>query len=284
MDHHQPIMLRDLAENWVREAAYAIERRRRELGDLRPYTLTKSSSVDPVTVVDTMAEELLVEAITRQRPGDGIIAEEGTEERSTTGVSWIIDPIDGTVNFLYGIPNYAVSLAAAVDGHVIAGAVINAAGGTEGAGGSVYRAARGYGAQVVRGGAVQDMRASREENLAQALVATGFSYQAARRKQQATALTKILPEVRDIRRQGSAALDLCAVAEGRVDAFYEHGIHCWDYAAGALIAQEAGAVVHTPALSVPGGEFHRVLVAAPGIAEPLAELLDAAGAGPQLGA
>ncbi|WP_082422148.1 inositol monophosphatase family protein [Corynebacterium oculi] len=277
MEQQELISLRDLAEGLVCMAASAIEEKREELGDVRPYTLTKSSAVDPVTVVDTMAEEFLVETLLERRPGDGIIAEEGSARRSTTGVSWIIDPIDGTVNFLYGIPRYAVSLAAAIDGHVVAGAVINVADG------SLYRAARGQGAQVLRGDSEEELHASSVEEAARALVATGFSYSAARREQQAKALCAILPQVRDIRRLGSAALDLCAVAEGHADAYYEHGIHCWDYAAGSLIAQEAGAVVETPALSVPGEEFRRTLAAAPGIAAEIGRLLDAAGAGERLG-
>ncbi|MBC3185419.1 inositol monophosphatase [Corynebacterium sp. zg-331] len=276
-DDRDPTLLRDLAQDWVRQAAAAIEKKKAELGDLRPYTFTKTSSVDPVTVVDTMTEELLVEAIAARRSGDGIIAEEGSSQRSTTGVSWIIDPIDGTVNFLYGLAHYAVSLAAAIDGTVVAAAVMNVADG------SLYRAARGCGAQVVRGKRVTQLRVTETQQAAQALVATGFSYHAARRAQQARALQEILPRVRDIRRLGSAALDLCAVAEGRVDAYYEHGIHCWDYAAGALIAQEAGAVVEAPALSVPGEECRRTFAAAPGVAAEMKRVIDDAGAGTRLG-
>ncbi|WPF65230.1 inositol monophosphatase family protein [Corynebacterium sp. 22KM0430] len=278
MDQQELASLRNLAQGWVSEAASAIRERKAELGDLRPYTLTKSSAVDPVTVVDTMAEELLVDRIAERRPGDGIIAEEGSAQRSTTGVSWIIDPIDGTVNFLYGIPRYAVSLAAAIDGQVVAGAVINVADG------SLYHAARGQGALVLRGDGEEELRVSGASEAARALVATGFSYHAPRREQQATALGTILPRVRDIRCLGSAALELCAVAEGHLDAYYEHGIHCWDYAAGSLIAQEAGAVVEAPALSVPGEEFHRTLAAAPGIAAEIRGLLDASGAGVRLSA
>lgn len=277
VDQQELTSLRDLAQGWVSEAAAAIREKKAELGDLRPYSMTKSSPVDPVTVVDTMAEELLVEAITARRPGDGIVAEEGSTRRAETGVSWIIDPIDGTVNFLYGLPHYAVSLAAAIDGIVVAGAVINVADG------SLYCAARGHGAQVRRGGWVADLRASGATDPARALVGTGFSYHAKRRAQQAAALGAVLPQVRDIRRLGSAALDLCAVAEGHLDAYYEHGIHCWDYAAGSLIAREAGAVVAAPALSVPGGEYRRTLAAAPGIAAEIERILDAAGAGEQLG-
>ncbi|MGV0341094.1 inositol monophosphatase family protein [Corynebacterium mastitidis] len=280
-DHHEPMTLCRLAQEWVERAARAIAAKRAELGDVRAYALTKSSPVDPVTVVDTMAEEMLVAEIRRRHPGDGIIAEEGSQERSTTGVSWIIDPIDGTVNFLYGLPHYAVSLAAAIDGEVVAGAVINVADG------SLYYAARGCGAWVRAAGepgAGERLRVSGATSLDRALVATGFSYRAERRARQADALGRLLPEVRDIRRQGSAALDLCAVAQGRVDAYYEHGIHCWDYAAGMVIAREDGAVVDAPALSVPGEEGRRTLAATPGVAEELARLLDEAGAGASLNA
>ncbi|WP_179948260.1 inositol monophosphatase family protein [Corynebacterium liangguodongii] len=233
---------------------------------------TKSSEVDPVTVVDRASEEFIAREIARLRPGDGIVGEEGTHDAGTTGVQWIVDPIDGTVNFLYGIPSYAVSLGVAVDGQLVAGAVCNPATG------ELFSAARGCGARVQRGGKSREITASQATRLAHSLVATGFSYSSQRRASQAEILTEVLPRVRDIRRAGSAALDLCAVACGRVDAYFEHGTHPWDYAAGAVIAAEAGATVHHPGLDAEGAQGRLTAAAAPGVWAEFAALLKNAGA------
>ncbi|WIM69890.1 inositol monophosphatase family protein [Corynebacterium suedekumii] len=239
----------------------------------REVMATKSSSVDPVTVVDTMAEEHIATRLAELRPDDGLIGEEGNERASRSGVSWVVDPIDGTVNFLYGIPEYAVSIAAAVDGEVVAGAVVNAATGV------VYSAAAGEGA--TRDG--QPLRCTTVEDPSRALLATGFSYSASRRRAQAELLTRILPQVRDIRRMGAAALDLCRVAEGSVDAYYEHGINCWDYAAGLVIARESGAVARVPRLSTPGSLGEVTFVAAGPLAPALTSVLTEAGVFTSLG-
>jgi myo-inositol-1(or 4)-monophosphatase len=183
-------------------------------------------------------------------------------------VRWVIDPIDGTVNYLYGLPQYAVSLAAEVDGEVVAGVVHNAATGEE------WTAVRG-------GGAYRDGRrltGSTATDLAQALVATGFGYDAARRAHQARVLAGLIPRVRDIRRIGAASIDLCLAAEGAVDAYYEKGLNAWDQAAGGLVATEAGLLVTGLAGAAPGPDL--VLAAPPGLYGAVHDLLvelDAAG-------
>lgn len=269
------LQLQQIAETIAVEAAEAISRKRAELGVIRAVTQTKSSPVDPVTIVDTFAEEFIVGRLAQLRPGDGVLGEEGSESAGTTGITWIIDPIDGTVNFLYGLPQYAVSIAAARNGDVIAGAVINITTG------ELYSAARGGGAMVksATGGRVgeQELHCNRVTDVSHALVATGFGYASARRRMQAEVVAKLLPEVRDIRRMGSAALDLCAVAAGHVDAHFEHGLNAWDYAAGALIAAEAGAEIHIPPLSSAGAHGELTLVAAPGVFDQLWDVLEQAG-------
>lgn len=260
--------LRDIAVLIARETADLIR-----AAEVREVMGTKSSSVDPVTVVDTMAEEHIATRLAELRPDDGLIGEEGNERASASGVSWVVDPIDGTVNFLYGIPEYAVSIAAAVDGEVVAGAVINAATGV------IYSAAAGHGA--TRDGA--SIHCTTGDDPSTALLATGFSYSATRRRAQAELLTRVLPQVRDIRRMGAAALDLCRVAEGSVDAYYEHGINCWDYAAGLIIAREAGAVARVPRLSTPGSYGEVTFVAAGPLAPALTDVLGEAGVLTSLG-
>lgn len=228
----------------ARGAADAIAAKREELGEVRAYSQSKSSPVDPVTVVDTLAEEFITARLHELRPHDGFIGEEGTSEASLSGVTWIADPIDGTVNFIYGLPQYAVSLAAAIDGHVVAGCVINVR--TQ----EVYLAARGQGSWLLeRNAEPRRLSCSEETRISLALMATGFAYSSARREEQAKILGEVLPAFRDIRRMGSAALDLCALARGWVDAYYEHGLNSWDYAAGILIAEEAGAKIFAPELS-----------------------------------
>ncbi len=193
----------------------------------------KSSPTDIVTEADRASEELIRERLLGARPQDGFIGEEGHDEPGTSGVRWIVDPIDGTVNYLYGLPHYAVSVAAAHEGRVVAGAVVAPALGLE------YAATLGGGATL--GGVPLGRRESPE--LAQALVGTGFSYEREIRAHQAEAVARMLPRVRDIRRIGSCALDLCAVATGSLDAYVEEGPHVWDHAAGGLVATECGARV-----------------------------------------
>src|SRR3954452_3218145 len=210
---------------------------------------TKSSDVDVVTESDRSAERLIRRALLDARPGDAVVGEEGDDQAGTSGVRWIVDPIDGTVNFLYGIPQYAVSIAAEVDGEVVAGVVLNVATGAE------YTATLGGPAR--RDGVPIRVRAT--VPLAERLIGTGFSYEARQREIQAATLLRLLPRIRDIRRFGSCALDLCAVAQGSLDGYLEEGVNLWDHAAGGLVARSAGARVETD-LGV-GGRL--IVIAAP---------------------
>jgi myo-inositol-1(or 4)-monophosphatase len=229
---------------------------------------TKSTSTDVVTAADKATERYVIDALHERRPGEAVLGEESGESTGTGAVRWILDPIDGTVNYLYGLPQYAVSLAAEVDGVVVAGVVRNAANGEE------WTATRGGGA--FRAG--RRLAGSAVTELGQTLLATGFGYSAARRAHQARVVAKVLPLVRDIRRFGAAALDLCFAAEGRVDAYFEKGLNLWDHAAGGLIAAEAGLLVPGLAGAPPGPDL--VLAAPPGIHRALHDALvdfDAAG-------
>ena len=196
---------------------------------------TKSSDVDVVTEADRASEALIHRLLAERRPDDGFLGEEGSDVPGRSGVRWVIDPIDGTVNFLYGIPQYAVSIAAERGGEVVAGVVLNVATGTE----YVAHAGPDGTSAATRDGEPLAVRAPAP--LQQRLVATGFSYDAGLRELQARALVRMLPRVRDIRRLGSCALDLCHVAEGAVDAYVEEGVNLWDHAAGGLVARVAGA-------------------------------------------
>lgn len=192
---------------------------------------TKSSDVDVVTAADRAAEELIRARLLGARPDDAVLGEEGDDVAGTSGVRWIVDPIDGTVNFLYGLPEYAVSIAAEVDGEIVAGVVLDVAKG------HCYRGAAGEGA--TRDGS--PLRVRGPAPLSHRLIATGFSYRAEVREVQAASVTRLLPVVRDIRRHGSCALELCHVAEGALDGYVEEGVNLWDHAAGAFIAGLAGA-------------------------------------------
>jgi myo-inositol-1(or 4)-monophosphatase len=267
-----PGELVELARTIAGEVAVELVLARRERSLERT---TKSSLTDVVTEMDLWVERRITERILAARPGDAIVGEEGTAHPGTSGVSWTIDPIDGTTNYLFGHPGYSVSIAAAVDGVPTVGVVVDPELGDE------FAAVRGRGA--TRNGIV--IAVSNADELALALVATGFSYRAERRADQAAQLAHVLPAVRDIRRMGSAALDLCSVACGRVDAYYERGLNPWDVAAGAIIAREAGAVVSdldgidlesaTPAAIAPGTS---VVAAGPALHGALLGLLRAAGA------
>jgi myo-inositol-1(or 4)-monophosphatase len=211
-----------------------VEKRPADLGVAH----TKSSPTDVVTEMDQAAEKLIVDRIRSSRPGDAFLGEEGGATAGSSGVRWIIDPIDGTVNYLYGLPDWAVSIAAEVNGEVVAGVVAVPVRG------ELYTAARGEGAYLVhRDGSTEKLTCNSGVALDRALVATGFGYFTERRARQAEVLLGVLPRVRDIRRGGSAAVDLCSVAAGRVDAYYERGPQEWDVAAGALIVEEAGGTV-----------------------------------------
>lgn len=267
-----------MAETLAAEAAEFVRRRRAEVFGTkaeraaRGAVRSKSTPTDPVTVVDTEAERLLRERLAALRPGDPILGEEGGGPTDPAGtpagsVTWVLDPIDGTVNFVYGIPAYAVSVAAQIDGLSVAGAVADVVAGR------VYSAATGLGAHVTDEQGTEPLRCAAVEDLSMALLGTGFGYSRRRRATQAALLARMLPVVRDVRRIGSAALDLCMVAAGRLDAYYEHGLQVWDRAAGALIAAEAGARVLLPAHDGPGGGG-LVVAAAPEIAEELLAVLE----------
>lgn len=247
--------LSDLAREVATRAGELVRIGRAEaIGDIG----TKSSVSDVVTAMDTACERFLIETLAERRPGDAVYGEEHGRHAGSTGVRWIVDPIDGTVNYLYGLGDYAVSVAVEVDGVVVAGAV------SRPSSGELFHARRGHGAYLDD----RRLHTSAPTGLDVTLVGTGFGYDATRRTQQGTVVLGLLHRIRDIRRMGSAALDICYVADGRLDAFYEWGLHLWDYAAAALIAAEAGVDVRRP--TTEEGLFY---VAAPTIsAALLAEL------------
>jgi myo-inositol-1(or 4)-monophosphatase len=214
---------------------------------------TKSSPTDVVTEMDRAAEALIARVLLAERPGDAILGEEGGESGHGR-VRWIVDPLDGTINYVYGLPDWAVSIAAEVDGAVVAGVVAVPArcelfSAVLGQGAWLRSTAPPSGPAWPSGAAPPSgparppvaARCNAPVPLHQALVGTGFGYTAARRAVQGEVVAAVLPQVRDIRRGGSCAVDLCSVAMGRLDAFYERGVNYWDFAAGGLVATEAGA-------------------------------------------
>lgn len=236
---------------------------------------TKSSPTDVVTELDQSAERLIRDRILDSRPGDAILGEEGGQTGGDAMVRWIVDPLDGTVNYLYGLPDWAVSIAAEAAGQIVAGVVC------------VPRRDAMYGA-VLGGGSwrvsLDDARAvltgqlqpeplacTASVPLERALIATGFGYQRTRRIVQGQVLSEVLPRVRDIRRGGACAVDLCSLAAGQVDGFYERGVQYWDIAAGTLIAREAGAQVGGLGGRPPGPEL--TIGAGPGLFDELHGLL-----------
>jgi myo-inositol-1(or 4)-monophosphatase len=227
---------------------------------------TKSTQTDMVTEYDRASEALIVGELRRHRPDDAIVGEEGTDRAGTSGITWLIDPIDGTTNFLYGLPGYAVSIAAQDEDGLLVGAV------SVPTFGELFTARRGGGARCNG----TRLRCSEQTRLDDALVATGFSYRAERRKRQAGILLEVLPRVRDVRRFGAASVDLCFVGAGRVDAYFEVGLSPWDSAAGILVATEAGAIVG----GLDGGPARPddVLAATPGVFDALQQLLIEVGA------
>jgi len=246
-----PTALRDLAVSLARQAGTLLTQHR--ASDLEADT--KTTPTDLVTVMDGAAERLVIAGLRQARPDDAILAEESGVRSGIGPVRWVVDPLDGTVNYAYGIPAYGVSIAAEVSGTVVAGAVFSALDG------GTYEAVRGGGAR--RDG--EPLRCSTATELALSLVGTGFAYSASRRATQGAAAGKLLPRVRDIRRMGAAALDLCAVAAGNLDAYFELGLQPWDSAAGALIAEEAGARTTTIAFD---GD-HIMVAAGPGVFDAL---------------
>jgi len=256
-------VLLDLAERVARRAGELLLA---GAGELRVDVSTKSSGTDMVSEMDRASEALIVDGILAERPDDAILGEEGASRTGTSGVRWVIDPLDGTTNYLYRHPTWAVSVGVEVDGTVEAGVVASPGLG------EVFTAARGKGAWLNG----EPIGVSGAEDLATALVGTGFGYQANRRALQAAVLPHLLPAVRDIRRNGVASLDLCWVACGRLDAYFEYGGQPWDVAAGLLVATEAGATAY----GLDGGPpvHDSVMVATPGVSQPLLGLLLRAGA------
>ncbi|MEO7447539.1 MAG: inositol monophosphatase family protein [Humibacillus sp.] len=225
----------------------------RFIRDERPDRLgvaeTKSTDTDVVTVMDRASEELLHQLILEARPDDGILGEEGAHVTGTSGLTWVIDPIDGTVNYLYDIPAYAVSVAVVVGDPSSEGTWTPVAGAVADPSRRLVHHARRGGGAWTRPEALGDTEARRrlsvstETRLGRSLLATGFGYAPEVRARQAAVLLRVLPLVRDIRRIGSAALDLVRVAEGSVDAYAEAGLNSWDLAAGWLVVEEAGGCV-----------------------------------------
>lgn len=230
------------------------------LRDERPDDLvvdTKSTPTDVVSAMDRDAESMIVADLLGPRPDDGLLGEEGGERAGTSGVRWVVDPLDGTVNYLHRIPMWGVSIAAEVDGRSEVGVVELPEFG------ETYLAVRGAGAWLVRGGAGERLSGSSCTSFAEAIVNTGFGYSAERRRRQAQVVSGLIVQVADIRRIGAAVVDFCWLARGRMDAYYEFGLNPWDRAAGGLIAAEAGMVYGGLHDDDPSGFF---VAAAPGIA------------------
>lgn len=273
----EPTTLRTVAEDLAAQAADFVRRRRAEVfgagsAERASAVRSKASPTDPVTIVDTETERLLRDQLAVLRPGEPVLGEEegGSVHAEPGQPLWVLDPIDGTVNFVYGVEAYAVSVGVQVDGRSVAGAVANVATG------EVFSAALGHGAWLRRGTELTRLACTPITDLSMALVGTGFAYARDGRIRQAEVLAQILPEIRDVRRIGSCALDLCMVGAGRLDAYFEDGVHVWDWAAGALVASEAGAVMDLPPVDGSGGEL--IVAAAPGIAGDLDAALRRAGA------
>ncbi|MER5460567.1 inositol monophosphatase family protein [Streptomyces sp. NPDC002668] len=240
------------------------------LRDGRPADLgvaaVKSSPIDIVTEMDIAAEKLITGFLADRRPEDGILGEEGASTTGTSGVRWVIDPLDGTVNYLYGLPTWAVSIGVEREGETVVG-VVEAPMRRE-----TYRAVLGGGAYAND----RPLRCRPAPPLDQALVSTGFNYVETVRTHQADVARQLIPRLRDIRRSGSAAVDLCDVAAGRLDGYYERGLSPWDLSAGDLIAREAGALTGGRPGDTANGDL--AVAASPGVFEPLQSLLEEFGA------
>ncbi|MEV8535395.1 inositol monophosphatase family protein [Streptomyces sp. NPDC051211] len=260
----------DLKTELLELALEAARRAGELLRDGRPADLgvaaTKTSSIDVVTEMDIAAEKLITGFLAEHRPQDGLLGEEGSDTEGTSGVRWVVDPLDGTVNYLYGLPAWSVSIAAEYRGETVAGVVAAPLRG------ETYHAVAGRGAWLdgVR------LACRPAAPLDQALLATGFGYLQERRAHQADVAQAIIPRVRDIRRGGSAAIDLCDVACGRLDGYYERGLNPWDLAAGELIAREAGALTGGRPGEPASGEL--AIAATPAVFGALQPLLEDAGA------
>jgi myo-inositol-1(or 4)-monophosphatase len=264
------LLLEEIACALAREAGELIVTERPdELG----VAATKSTRTDIVTVMDRHSEELLRSRLESARPGDGLLGEEGASRPSQTGISWVVDPIDGTVNYLYDLPGYAVSVGACVGAvntpgpwRPVAGAVMNPSTG------ELFHARAGGGAFVQHGERSRRLQVSAQDDLGFSLVGTGFGYDVDKRREQAAIVVDLIPRVRDIRRAGSAAVDMCSVAAGRLDAYYESGLNAWDLAAGWLMVTEAGGLVQGAGGGAPSAEL--VVAGGPSVVAALAPLVD----------
>lgn len=264
---HDALALADLAATIATDAGRLIIAGRQGA----EVAASKSSVVDIVTQMDIASEAFIAERLAQLRPADGLLGEEGAATEGSSGITWVVDPIDGTVNYLYGIPHYAVSIAAVTGGTdphewtVLAGAVFDGDG-------VLWKAAKGHGSW--RNG--ERLHRKDAGELSTTLLATGFQYTADRRLAQGRIVASMLGEVRDIRRLGAASVDLCLAAAGRIDAYYEHGLKPWDFAAGALIATEAGLKV----AGIDGGaaDGHLLIAAVPSVWDALRDALESAGA------
>ncbi|AWZ10611.1 MULTISPECIES: inositol monophosphatase family protein [unclassified Streptomyces] len=265
-----PEVSEELKTELLEVALEAARRAGALLRDGRPADLavaaTKSSPIDVVTEMDIAAEKLITDILGERRPEDGLLGEEGSDTAGTSGIRWVIDPLDGTVNYLYGLPSWGVSIAAEYRGRTVAGVVAAPMRG------ETFHAVAGRGAWL--GELRLACRAAAP--LDQALVSTGFAYVQTRKAHQAEVARRIIPVVRDIRRGGSAAIDLCDVAAGRLDGYWERGLNPWDLAAGELIAREAGALTGGRPGEPASGEL--ALAATPAVFASLQPLLDEAGA------
>lgn len=258
-----PVALLDLARPLAQEVAAHLVAGLDRPG---PQVTAKSTPTDLVTELDTWAERHITERLLAVRPHDGVEGEEGAALAGTSGITWCVDPIDGTVNFVHGLPGFCVSIAAQVDGRSIAGVVVSPLHH------DTFEATLG-------GGATRNARAIRcstPESVARSVVGTGFGYDPVRRRRQAEVLVRVIDRIADIRRGGAAAVDLCSVACGRLDGYWEVGLNAWDHAAGGLIATEAGARCEGLGGAVASERF--ILAAPPATFDALAELLEAAGA------
>jgi len=211
-----------------------------------------------VSDADRDAEAVIERILLGERPDDGLLAEEGSHSEGRSGRRWVVDPLDGTTNFLYGFPAWAVSVALEDSDGGAVGVVCDPVRG------ETFAAARGLGSRCNG----ESIEVNDPERLGSALIATGFGYDAERRKEQAERLVAVIPHVRDVRRAGAAALDLCWVAAGRIDGYYERGLQPWDWAAGRLIAAEAGAALRE-LVDEPTG----LVAASPAIADELFDLV-----------
>jgi myo-inositol-1(or 4)-monophosphatase len=253
-----PGALREIAEAVAREAGHHL---RDAFAGPRVNVTAKSSPTDLVSEADHAAERLIRERLASARPGDGFLGEEGGDAEGTSGLRWVVDPLDGTINFLFGVPQWAVSIACEDADGTLAGVIYDPMRD------ELWTAERD-GPALLDG---REIHGSERSDLATTLVATGFGYDAAVREYQAGIVAELLPQVRDIRRLGSAALDLAWTAAGRYDAFYERGLNAWDLAAGELLCRRAGLAVRVlePAPPAAGG----LLVAPASLIEPLAAIV-----------